>query len=62
MDVNIEPGGEPFDLQGSKLAEIVEDIFVSKKKIVILDIQSVIHEDQSRVLVEKFLNILMTES
>ncbi|MEC9022857.1 MAG: hypothetical protein VX597_04505 [Pseudomonadota bacterium] len=58
LDVNIEPGGEPFDLQGSKLAEIVEDVFVSKKKIVILDIQNVIHEDQSRVLVEKFLNIL----
>ena len=58
LDVNIEPGGEPFDLHGSKLAEIVEDVFVSKKKIVILDIQNVIHEDQSRVLVEKFLNIL----
>ena len=36
------------------MVEIVEDVFLSKKKIVILDIQSVIHEDQSRVLVKNF--------
>ena len=58
LEAYTEGKAEVFDLKGSKLAEIIGDVFASKKKIVILDMPSVVHENQSRGLVEKSLNIL----
>ena len=58
LDINRDGGDEVFDLKGSKLAEIIADVSASKMKMVILDIQSVIHENETRGLVEKCLNIL----
>ena len=58
LDINPGGGNEVFDPQGSKLAEIIADVSASKMKMVILDIPSVIHEDETKDLVEKCLNIL----